>query len=246
MIRIAICDDTAMEAEYLSELLEEYKSPLPHLPLRVERFESAEALQKAVRETGEYHIYLLDIILPGMDGVELARTLVQDEPKPSILFLTNSEEYAVEAFSIHAVDYLVKPVQKSRLYAVMDDVVRAAGRRMESTTFLKTPHMDTPVKLADIVAVEVTGHTLRYLLTEGRQYHSKALRISFEEATKDLAKDPRFLRPHRSYLINMVHVEKLGKYQFTMQGGIEIPISRLRFAEIKKAYLHFLSKTGID
>ena len=243
MIRIALCDDTAMEADYFYELLEEYHSPLPHIPLQVERYESAEALQKAIDETGEFHIYLLDILLPGMDGVSFARTLARNGQTPPVVFLTNSEDYAVEAFSIRAADYLVKPIQKVRLYAIMDDLIALVGKQMEMTTYLKTPQMDTPVKLADIIAVEVTGHTLSYVLTKGRKYQSKALRISFEEATEDLRADPRFLRPHRSYLINMVHAEKLDKYQFTMVDGTQIPISRLRYTEIKETFLEFLEKS---
>lgn len=242
MIRIAICDDTPMEADYLYELVEGFHSPLPHIPLRAERFASAEAVLEALEVGAPFDIYLLDIILPGMDGVALARELVRRAEASRIIFLTNSEDYAIEAFALRAADYLVKPVERSRLYDVLSRLITELGRKMEPTVYLQTPRMAIPVKLSEIVAVEVMGHTLRYLLTGGREYNSKALRISFEQATEELMADARFLRPHRSYIVNLAHVEKLGKYQFHMAGGAVVPISRLRFTEVKQAYLNYLAE----
>lgn len=240
-MRIAICDDTAMEADFLRELLGAYQTARAHLSMEVETFRSAEALMAALEGGRTFDLYFLDIIMPGMDGMSLARALRQNENRCAIVFLTSSPDFAVEAFAVRAMDYLVKPVTKDRMFQTMDDAIEALADRVEAVTTIQTPDYDLHVLRRDILSVEVIGHTLTYRLTRGRAVGSKVLRISFEQATADLAADPRFLSPHRSYLINMAHVDRLDRDGFLMDDGSRVPVSRLRSGEIKKAYAQFLA-----
>lgn len=240
MIEIALCDDTPMEADFLIEMLNGYQERKPDGELEATRFTDAENLLAALDGGRKFDLFLLDIILPGMDGIELARELVERVEKPRIVFLTNSKDFAVEAFSVRAMDYLVKPVAKSRLYEVMDSVAAQLDREADSVTIIYLPDMELPVKLSEIVAVEVIGHALRYQIAGGKTIQSKVMRISFKQATEDLVADGRFLHPHRSFLINADHVEKLVRYEFIMDNGAVIPVSRLRFSGISLAYTDYL------
>ncbi len=243
-MRIAICEDTAMEAEFLCELLRRYQQKTPHIRLELALFESAEALVQALQARQNYDLYLLDIIMPGMDGMSLARELRRREAECVIVFLTSSPDFALEAFSVKAFDYLVKPVEKERLFEAVDDAIATLGRRVEATATIQTPELDLTVKRGDIVAVEVTGHTLAYSLADGRRLVSKVLRIPFAEATAGLLEDPRFFSPHRSFLINLAHLQKLDKDCLQMAGGLLVPVSRLRYGQLKQCYAAYLEVTG--
>lgn len=243
MIRIAVCDDTGMELEFLSQLLQKY-GQAAQLQLDIARFESGEALEKALGQGESFDIFFLDIIMPGMDGLSLAKTLRRSGRYPVIIFLTSSDEYAVEAFAIRASDYLVKPVSKERLFNAMDGALAEMGSKLEPSTEVQTPDYTLRVKLSEVIVVEVQGHTLCYRLTGNRQLHTKVLRIPFEQAAKDILADRRFLRPHRSFLVNAAHVVKLEKYAFLMSNEERIPISRLRFAAVRQEYADYLSEAG--
>lgn len=230
-----------MEAEYLCELLEKYQAAVPHLRLETDCYTSAEALTAALAEGARYDLFLLDIIMPGTDGMTLARVLRQTMENPAIIFLTSSPSFAVEAFSVRAVDYLVKPVQRQRLFAALDEVLERLGGQVEGYALIPRPDCDLQVRRSEIISVEVMGHTFCYTLAGNRRIESKVLRISFEEAAKDLLADPRFLRPHRSYLVNLAHVHQLAKDGFIMAGGGKVPVSRLRQAEVKRAWAAYIA-----
>lgn len=239
-MRIAVCEDTAMEAEFLLEMLERYKATQRHLDIETRLFGSAEDLAAVLEQDQRFDLYLLDIIMPGMDGLSLAQALRRQKDKCAIIFLTSSPQFAVEAFAVRAMDYLVKPVQKGRLFAALDDAIALLGRQVEPLTTIQSPEYQLTVKRGDIAVVEVTGHTLCYRLVNGKTVDSKVLRIPFEQATGDLQADPRFISPHRSYLINMDHVRQFTKEGVQMEGGALVPVSRLRYTEIKRLYAEYL------
>lgn len=240
-MRIAICDDTTMEADFLRDMLGMYQTARAHVPMEIELFQSAEELIEALGRGECFDLFFLDIIMPGMDGMSLAKALRKDEGHCAIVFLTSSTDFAVEAFAVRAMDYLVKPVRKDRMFETMDNVLDALADRVEAVETIPTPDYELHVLRRDILSVEVAGHTLIYRLTGGRTAISKVLRISFEQATAALAADPRFLYSHRSYLINLTHVHKLDRDGFLLDDGSRVPVSRLRVGDIKKAYAAFLA-----
>ncbi len=243
-MRIAICEDTPMEADFLCEMLRRYQRQKPHIKLEIELYGAAEELAAALEAGQCFELYLLDIIMPGMNGMSLAQALRRQGQDCVIIFLTGSTDFAVEAFRVKASDYLLKPVQKERLFSALDDAIAALGSRVEPLFVLQTPDYDVTVKRGDIVAVEVTGHTLTYCLAGGRRLASKVLRIPFEQAAAELLADGRFFCPHRSFLINLAHVEKLDGEDVWMAGGICVPVSRLRLSALKHACAEYLARTS--
>ncbi|MDL2252835.1 LytTR family DNA-binding domain-containing protein [Ruminococcaceae bacterium OttesenSCG-928-I18] len=242
MLSIAVCEDQKKEAEQLQKMLALYQERRLHLQIQVELFYSAEDLMAAVEGGKQYQLYLLDIIMPGMNGISLARTLYANEEHPAIIFITTSRDYAVEAFSVRAMDYLVKPIEQVHLYEAIDNAVTRLGNRIDTYTVIHASGKDHRVKTSEIVCVEVMGHSLCYYLSGGEKIISKVLRISFEQATEDLVKDMQFIRPHRSFLINAAYVKKFSKAELLMENGMRIPVSRLRFPQVKQEYLHFLQQ----
>lgn len=242
MLRIAVCEDAPAEAANIARLLEAYGREHPDRRQLVDRYPSAEKLLEAQEGRRRYDLYLLDIIMPGLGGIELARALNRQGRVP-VIFITSSKEHALEAFSARAVNYLVKPVTLGALSAAIDDALALFRAPPEVYTRIPSLHDGQMAKLSDIVYVEVTGHRLSYHLAGGETVKSKVLRIPFEQVAKDLIDDPRFLRPHRSFLVNAEYIVLFSREAILLEGDIHIPISRLRYAEVKASYMqHYLGQ----
>lgn len=238
MIQLALCDDSQLEREAISLLLGEYAEQLQGPVLQFSAFDRAEPLLEAVADGAEFDIFLLDIVLPGMYGIELARRLREEEGQQGpIIFLTGSREFALEAYSVKALDYLLKPVRRDTLFPALNRVIKLADSEGQPRyTLVRTPQGNRRVLLADIVAVEVKGHVLCYYLTGGETLSSKVLRVSFDKATQSLTARGSFIKPHQSFLVNADHIRSMNRFALQMDNGMEVPISRLRHADVREAW----------
>lgn len=245
VLYIAVCEDSLSEIAQIETLLNAYQAAHPELRLQTEMFKTAEQLLQALKAGKGYDVFLLDILLPGMDGIALSRELRAKGSIGVIIFLTATRDYAFEAFGVRAADYLLKPLVEKEMFLAMDRAVEELSSREEASyTLVKTTESDRIINLADIVAVEVQGHTLCYYLASGEVLKSKVLRVSFSSATASLMADARFIKPHQSFLINAGHVSSVSQKKFIMDNGMDIPVSRLRYTEVKNQYMDYLSRRG--
>lgn len=244
MLYFAVCDDTPAETAAITELLGRYRTHHTKHQIHIRYYSDGQALLDAMAEGLNFDLYLLDILMPGMDGITLARALRAGKKYAPIVYLTSSAEHAVAAFSVHAFHYLIKPVSETDLFATLDDALATLGSRAEPVSTIHTVNGDCSLALPHIVYVEVTGHVLHYRLADGRTLHSKVLRVPFNEAAADLLSDPRFLRPHQSFLVNANHISRLLPGELVLDDGSRIPISRLRVQEVRRAYMDYLSRSS--
>lgn len=241
MLNIALCEDQPSDIDNICALVEEYRVHNPQALLRVTTFSSADCFLKSVYEGAHYDICLLDVILPGMDGIAAAKALRKADLDIIIIFTTISKEFAVEAFSVKAANYLIKPVSRANLFSALDQAIATLGWRVERYTAIQTQKGDRMEKLSGILCVEVMGHSLCYHLADGSHVMSKVLRIPFEQAAADLFSNGNFIRPHRSFLVNTNSIQRLTKNAFVLENGMYVPISRLRYAEVKDQYMQYLT-----
>jgi len=129
MIRVFIADDEAPARERLKELLEDMAGELP-TAVAGEAANGIEALERLPASGAQ--VLLLDIRMPGMDGIELARHLAVLEGGPAVVFITAHDQHAVEAFELNALDYLLKPVRAARLAAALQKAAAGGAPRRES------------------------------------------------------------------------------------------------------------------
>lgn len=134
-MKIAICDDDLTELNRITAFLDEY-SKTNRLPLTCKTFcSSIELASTAMQES--YDLYLLDILMPALNGIELAREIRNFDRAADLIFLTSSPEYAVDSYTVKASDYLLKPVQKKRFFAALDDILEQKERLLEKSIFFK-------------------------------------------------------------------------------------------------------------
>lgn len=238
MLRVFICDDIPEDLRRIQGLLAEFQSAHPQCELEVSCFSGSEALLAADRELGGAELYLLDILLPEKNGIELARILRSRGRRGVLLYFTSSREYALEAFSVEAVNYLLKPIEPEAFFRALEAVLQHRGP--EPLVAIPTSAGEECVPPCRIAYVEQTRHIFHYHLGSGRTILSKSLRVPFEEATRELLGNAAFLRPHQSFLVNAGWVAKLATRELFMKNGERIPISRLRLADVRARYLDYL------
>lgn len=237
MIRIGVCDDRQEDLQKIQEYAAWFSERHPDIPMEVEAFSSSYDLLEAVEERGGYDIYLLDMVMPHLNGIETARRIRRREEKAQILFLTVSKEYAVEAFSVKATGYLVKPVEKNDFEKELMFCIHNRAPEENPAVHIKTKGGIYRVHIRDIVAVESFNHRRVFTIADGRTLETSATLASIYE---QLGEFSCFFAPHRAYIVNLKYVNGLTATDLIMTDGRRIPVSRKVYSRLKEAYMNYI------
>ncbi len=237
MLSVCICDDDGRDAERVRALARQFAGEHPEFPLRAQSFSSAFDLLEHLERSGGFDVYLLDILMPGLKGVELARRIRDRGEAAEIVFLTSSPEYALEAFGVAACGYLLKPVEKEQFDKALLAAAQRITRPEEASFLLKTREGMRKVCLRELVTVESFDHDRVCCMTD----RSKLVTADTLGALMErLSGDGRFFSPHRAYIINLEHITALSDNHVVMSTGQRVPVSRASMAALKRAYMKFL------
>ena len=239
-MHVAVCDDKPAETDAILHLLNLYKSERPGVSLCPHIFNSPNALLQSIKAGQRFDIFLLDVIMPVIDGITLAKMIRQQDENVPLIFLSKSPSRALDAFSVFALQYIVKPIDKDTLFLALDKIVSSRGRS-DSFMSVSAPGRIVAIMYGSIIVAEHDRRTLKFHLFEGELVESNSIRTSFKTAVADLLKDERFLLAHQSYLINMNHVQELRRNYFLMNNGMEVIIPKLKYAGVKNTYLNYLA-----
>ena len=240
MLKIALCDDDAAAREHIGKLLEEYLTE-KGLPYRLYPFSGAMALLDAL-ERERFSALVLDILMPGLTGIQAARELRRFDRNMPILFLTSSPEFAVESYQVEAFSYLLKPVHRQDLAPVLDRLLVRLRHEAE-TLLLSTSSGLLRLPWGSIEVLEINSRKLLFYLEDGSQTQISGTLAEYEP---QLMKTGSFLKVHRSYLVNMAAIQRLGSLELTTYSGRTVPISRLLSGTVRQQYMDFLfQKEGV-
>lgn len=244
-MRIAICDNDQQSLDELCSLIDTYIAEHPSTDDFYTSFLGPATLLSATEQDEHaFDIFILDVLMPGMTGLELGSAIRANQPNASIIYTTSSKEFALDAFNVHALDYLVKPVDAKALSTSLDmardRVDTGAGRKMQ----IRGRNGVTSVETGNIEFVENLARVPMYNMSDGTVIAGSTNRGTFEAAVGPLASDPAFVQPHKSFFVNMHFVRTLGQGVFILDDGRQIPISRKNASYTRKRYLSFLSREG--
>ena len=243
MLRIAICDDEAQYVHQTAKLVQEYLGGRPDLSGQVFPFRLGRELLCQVEEAGGFDLYLLDIIMPGLNGIETGRQLRQLGDGGEIVYLTTSADYAVDSYSVRAFFYLLKPLEKDRLFQVLDAAVKKLDERRSKAVLITTKDGSRRVLLDQILYVERVGRSLRYYCAGGA-VDSISLRVPFHTAVENLLADPRFCQCGSSFAFNLQHVTGVSGQEVLLDSGGAAAIPRASVAPFKHAWGRFWLEEG--
>ncbi len=240
-MKFAIIDDVASDRDHLSRLLTDY-CEMRHLVCEISCFEGANPFLNTYA-FDVYSAIFLDNLMEGMNGIETARLLRRRGDSLPIIFTTTEESYALEGYTVQAMDYLVKPIQIERLTDTMNRLVSLSSReRYVDITENRVPRR---LRLGDILYVSSFGHYLEIFMRREqlRSYMTmEAFKNLLRQAGEPLEslQERRFLNCCRGYLINLDYVQSLEAKEFLLINGAHIPISRARYREMKESYATYL------
>lgn len=238
MLRLAICDDDRSTLDYLAREAADWAKSEGE-PCSVELYGSADAFLFAWEEKKDADILLLDIEMPGTDGIALAKRLRRLGSPVCVIFVTGNPEFALEGYDLEAVSYLVKPVKRDRLRAALT----RAGARVRSRAAILVPLTAGEVEkvyVPDVCFLESRGHDCILWKRAGGDLVCKTGIRQLEQELEECA--DCFFKPHRSYCVNLEHVERIGKKEIRMDNGMEVPIARGKWEELNRAYVEYFRR----
>ncbi len=243
MIKIAIIDDEITELQKNAAYVEAYFRDRENTRYIVDTFTGPAEFITHLSAGNRADVYILDIVMPQMDGIELGTYVKRIHRDARIIYLTTSGEYGVASYDVQAADYLLKPCSPLRLKKALDRVIDT-GRHDTAPRFcVKVPDGVCALMQRDILYVEYYEHRLIVHMTDGRRIKSITQRDSLAVLAGQLLKEKNFLRISASFVINMDHIVKLSRTEFEVADGKRLQISRT-YNDCRSVYLDYILKNN--
>ena len=235
MLRIALCDDDEKQLDQAAALLNTYLQPRPHLHGQVETFRSGGALLARAENAGGFDLYILDILMPELDGINTGRRLRALDDGGEIIYLTSANDFAADSYDVQAFSYLLKPVEQGKFFQVLDQAVKKLKQRRSSAIVVTTADGPRRILLEHIRYVERMGRCMRYYCTDST-VDSQTIRVSFREMAAPLLADRRFFLCGASFVLNFQHVAGVNGQTALLDNGQTVVLPRAAAPEFKKAW----------
>ena len=225
MLRCAIVDDEPLALS----LLESYVNKTPFLQLVGKYSSAVQAMKELPGE--EVDLLFLDIQMPGMDGVTLARRLRQRDGQLVIIFITAFSDHMDQGYDVGALHYLLKPITREKLFPVLDRAVEHL-RRNERALLIASQGETVRIPLYEIRYVE---SRLNYVTVHAaREYRFK---MPLKEIEGML--DGRFFRAGRSLLINLARIRRIARGEVELLDGEILPLPRGAYEPLNRAFIEY-------
>ncbi len=236
-MRIAVCDD---EEKFRNQARDMVDKLAGSLDVVVDAYSDGNQLLAAF-DKKPYDVLFLDIEMPVMDGITLAKKLRERSDSIYIVFLTGHVEYALEGYEVNALRYLTKPVQEEKLREVLRFVMDQNTSKKQ--LMIKEDGEELLLNIADIIYFEAQNQYVMIYTEDGEHL----IRYNIGDFEEQLKKDG-FFRTHRGYLVSLAKVKKLVKNEVIMEGpdgDISVPVSRTNTKSLKEALYAYVENTAM-
>ncbi|MGN1084799.1 MAG: LytR/AlgR family response regulator transcription factor [Lachnospiraceae bacterium] len=227
-MRIFLCDD---EPQILSDIAKKVSECLPDSEIQT-CSSGAELLGRL--ETQDCDILLLDIDMPDMNGLEVAKCLAFRKQKPLLLFVTSHDELVYDSFQYHPFGFLRKSYFSSEIAGVLADCIRELKGKDKHFCF-RTDGNEVRLFLSDILYFEAEGNYLK-LFSKGQSYRFRSTLSAVENTLTDCG----FLRIHKGFLINQAAVKLLNAEEAQLLDGTVLPLGKNYAKAAKEQLLRYM------
>jgi DNA-binding LytR/AlgR family response regulator len=227
---VALCDDEKIYSDAQARICRKILDSL-NIEYQISVFDgSVNFLTSFAKEQKRYDLILLDIVMDGANGIELAKTIRESDKDAVIIFITASREYTLQGYDVNALHYLMKPVDAT----ILERLIKSAyNDKFQSNYFIfKSGVQNIRISTKDIISLETTGRKVEITLqNETLQYSGK-----LTELLAELPND-RFVRCHQAFAVNINNIRELTRQDAIAVNGKKIPISRAFLKDVQKAFL---------
>lgn len=235
MLIIAICDDLELDRKYLAKLIQDYCTILSY-DIRIMTFTSGEDLVTYYMDGNiGFDVIFLDIYMGGDNGIETAEKIREFDSQCKIIFTTTSTDHALDSFKVFPFNYLIKPITKEMFNMVFEKAILNIDKEKQKSITVKTENQIKNILYKDIKFIESVSRKIYIHTTQGEIYIYSKL-----DDVENEINDERFLRCHKSFLVNMDYITSVEDYSFILTDSTEVPIKQRTFASIKKNYYTYI------
>lgn len=238
MLRFALIDDDQDDLSRSKSLVESYFSLRPDLAGVLSVFSAPEELLKAAGRKS-FDIYLMDILMPNENGIQLGLKLREADSQGVFIYLTSSPDFAIDSYNTRAFHYLLKPVEPERLFQVLDEAVSLLSKHREESAVIRCKEGLRKLALSQVVYIELFDRRLCCHLLSGDTVRSLLVRESFREAAAGFLAHSSFALCGVSYAVNLAHVTRLERERIHLRGEQTIPLSRSYREEFTARWLDY-------
>lgn len=236
MLLVAVCDDLPNDRLYIKSLINDFCNQMNY-EIHFSDFENGEALENYyLNQETFFDIIFLDIYMNGKNGILTAKQIRKYDLDCKIIFTTTSTKHALESFEVFPYNYLTKPLSKSTFFPVLEKAIDATQKEKQKSLSIKVGSSIQKLFLKDILFIESTARTLSIHTVQDKIYTISSKLDEIQEHIND----PRFIRCHQSYLVNMDYISCVENYSFKMMNDQKIAIVQRNFAGIKKIFYDYL------
>lgn len=244
MIQVAICDDQAEELERTYSIIETYHNLHPELNISYRKFRSGYDLLESIGSRKRCDIYLLDILMPSVNGIEVGTAIRENDDTAVIIYLSSSPDYALQSYQVDADGYLLKPLDDKDLFAALDKVIAKLDAEDQKRFVFRTANDGIEsVPYSHLIYLEYYQHRLIAHTTDCETVKSVYYRESFKELTASLT-DSRFAKISASIIVNMQHIRNINSKEILLSNTEKLSISRYYIPETRRTFLAYLLEKG--
>ncbi len=231
MLKIAICDDEKYYQDKIYQLLKNYLRER-QLEANIDIFVSGETFLQMTDNLVKYDIVFMDISMEEIDGIQTARKMRMYHSNTYLVFVTSFIDYVLDGYKVEALRYVMKDSLDLGVAEAMNTVLRKMEFCQVTFSFIEGKKR---LYIDNILYVESRKHksVFTYLEAERVNYQIYEKLDCIEKELNGYG----FLRIHKSYLVNMKHIQKISNYKAVLDCGEELPIPRLKFQAVREAFV---------
>jgi len=234
-LKIIICDDVLADRTSLQSIIETYLNEI-NATVDICAYENGEAFTRELSyiKTDEPSIVFLDIYMPGIDGIEVARKIRETNKNMIIVFTTTSPDHGLDGYSVKALQYLLKPITYPQLKDTLDDCMSVFADALRYIEVV-TNKITTKIPLKDVLYIEILAHDCLIHTMTG----ITKCRFTLDEMEQQLI-GSTFLRTHRSFIVNMRFIKSVAENDFILIDYTAVPIRKNGKLLVKQAYTDYV------
>ncbi|WP_435790524.1 LytR/AlgR family response regulator transcription factor [Clostridium sp.] len=238
MINIAICDDDIQEIKIISNFVSKNIEDL-NLLFKITSFNDGQDLIDHMScAKKNFDIIFLDIYMKTSNGIDIAREIRKFDNECKIIFITYSQEYVLDSYEVRATYYILKPVNEEKLSNAIKIAIKELDKENKQIFIINKKGIYR-ILYKDIVYAESKARIVNIYLKSHEI-------ITFYSKLEDLfqrLKDERFLKSHKSFIVNMDYILKIENNSIFIIDNANIPISIANVTKIKGIYFNYLLKS---
>lgn len=236
MLHIAICDDLQSDRLQIEKLIK-CSQLKEDANINIISFENGESLVKYYfHAKPSFDIIFLDIYMNGENGIKAAKQIRKYDLNCKIIFITSSVEHALESFEVYPFNYLIKPITKNLFDSVFEKAIKELNIAKKKSLSVKIGPSIQTIFYKDILFIESDAKILTIHADKNKSFSFNSKLDNIEEQIND----NRFIRCHKSFLVNMDYVSSLDNYSFKLIDDTQIAVTQRNFTIIKKVFYDYI------